>query len=121
MNNAGTPGKYFGPPEWMTPDDYREASAVNLYGVIHMCFTFIPLIKKSKGRIINTASVIARNAEARMSPYAASKIALVGYSDALRQYNIFYSYMCKYSIRPLYGNNNIHHHFNYNNYYQHKD
>ena len=68
----------------MTPDDYREASEVNLYGVIHMCFTFLPLIKKCKGRIINTSSVVARTVEQRMSPYVVSKVALEGYSDALR-------------------------------------
>ena len=35
-------------------DDYHKVIDVNLFGLIEVTKTFIPLVKKAKGRIVNT-------------------------------------------------------------------
>ena len=47
LNNvgiAGTPG----PIQWMVMNDYDKAASVNLFVLIEMTMTFLPLIKREK-------------------------------------------------------------------------
>ena len=83
MNNAGIAGKV-GPSEWLELSDYRECFAVNLYGVIDTTVTFLPLVKKAKGRIVSTASVFGRTALIGGAPYNISKYGVEAFSDGLR-------------------------------------
>ena len=53
LNNAGISGRY-GPLDWLNLNDYHQVSSVNLFGLIDVTMTFLPLIKKEKGRIVNT-------------------------------------------------------------------
>jgi len=83
MNNAGILGRA-GPVEWLTLNDYRQVADVNLYGLIDMTVTFLPLIKKAKGRVVNTASIVGRYAYAGSLPYTISKYGVEAFTDGLR-------------------------------------
>ena len=53
INNAGILGQD-GPEDLRTMDDYYKVNAVNLFGLIDVTKTFLPLVKKAKGRVVNT-------------------------------------------------------------------
>jgi short-subunit dehydrogenase len=59
---------------------------INLMGVVHGTEIFLPLIKShgEGGHIVNTASMAGHVASQGMSPYHATKFAVVGYSEALK-------------------------------------
>ena len=82
VNNAGISGSV-GVIEWLSRDDYRAAFEVNTLGMIETIRIFLPLVLKSKGRIVNMTSIMGRLA-AITAPYVASKFAAEGYSDMLR-------------------------------------
>ena len=83
VNNAGT-ATAGGPLEWLTVDDYRATADVNLYGMIDVTMTFLPLIKKSRGRVVNMSSVAGRLALFGINPYTVSKYGMEAFSDELR-------------------------------------
>ena len=56
LNNAGI-GSRPGPLQWLNMNDYHKVASVNLFGVINVTMTFLPLIKKEKGRIVNTSKI----------------------------------------------------------------
>ncbi len=92
INNAGT--IKVGPLAEMTVDDFRELMNLHFWGALHTSLAAIPLMKKAgAGRIVNIASVGGRVAIPHLAPYCASKFALIGLSDAmrneLRKENIF--------------------------------
>ena len=39
-------------------DDYYKVNAVNLFGLIDVTKTFLPLVKKTKGRVVNTGKML---------------------------------------------------------------
>lgn len=82
VNNAGS-SLPMGPSEWMRVEDFQRTLKVNMNGVIAMTMTFLPLIKKAHGRIVNVASVLGRVA-ANGGGYCISKFAVEGFSDCLR-------------------------------------
>jgi len=84
MNNAGILGP-IGPPDWLTVDDYKSVSEVNLYGLIDVTLTFLPLVKLARGRVVNTASVFGRFSLAGASPYSVSKFGVDTFTDSLRR------------------------------------
>ncbi len=53
LNNAGVHGMVT-PADWITLQDYRKIFDVNLFGLVDVTTTFLPLVKKEKGRIVNT-------------------------------------------------------------------
>ena len=53
INNAGILGQD-GPEDFRTMEDYYKVNAVNLFGLIDVTKTFLPLVKKAKGRVVNT-------------------------------------------------------------------
>jgi len=55
VNNAGIATT--GPLEWFKLEDYKKMADVNLWGTIDVTTTFLPLLKKAKGRVINLSSV----------------------------------------------------------------
>ena len=65
---------------------------VNTLGMIETTRIFLPLILKSKGRIVNITSVAGRVAIVS-GPYSASKFAAEGYSDSLRLVNQFHRWV----------------------------
>ena len=94
FNNAGISGKP-GPAEWLTLADYYEVCNVNLFGLVDATVTFLPLIKKEKGRVINTASVFGRHTITGSFPYCISKYGVESFSDSLRY---SYRYFHKLSL-----------------------
>uniref|UniRef100_A0A1A8MYV6 Retinol dehydrogenase 5 (11-cis/9-cis) n=2 Tax=Nothobranchius pienaari TaxID=704102 RepID=A0A1A8MYV6_9TELE len=83
VNNAGR-SLPMGPSEWMRVEDYHSTLKVNMDGVIGMTTTFLPLIKKARGRIVNVASVLGR-VGANGGGYCISKFAVECFSDCLRR------------------------------------
>ena len=55
INNAGL--AISGPLDWQSLNDMKTMADVNLWGLIDVTKTFLPLLKKSKGRLINVASI----------------------------------------------------------------
>ena len=83
VNNAGIMGSN-GPPEWHTIDNYKLTNSVNLYGLIDVSMTFLPLVKMARGRVVNTASIAGRVSFANGIPYAVSKYGVEAFTDGLR-------------------------------------
>ena len=83
VNNAGVPGKS-GPSEFHTRADFQETLDVNLLGVIDVTNTFLPLVKRSRGRIINTSSMAGRLVFPVIPAYNISKWGVEIYSDCIR-------------------------------------
>ena len=57
---------------------------VNLLGLIDVTMTFLPLVKRSRGRIVNTSSVSGRYAMFIFNPYCVSKYGVEAFNDSLR-------------------------------------
>jgi NAD(P)-dependent dehydrogenase (short-subunit alcohol dehydrogenase family) len=83
INNAGV--AIGGPLEYFPLCDLRYQIEVNLVGQLAVIQSFLPLIRKGKGRIINMGSVCGQFALPFSGAYSASKFALEGATDALRR------------------------------------
>ena len=85
VNNAGV--VIGGAPGEIPLADWRWIVDVNLMGVVHGVETFVPRIKAhgEGGFIVNTASMAGHGGMPGLAPYSATKFAVVGYSEALRQ------------------------------------
>jgi len=83
INNAGVLRS--GAFEFTPISHWRIQLDVNVMGIAITTKTFFPLLFKTKGRIINIASVAGRTATPGTSAYNASKFAVEGLSDALRR------------------------------------
>ena len=85
VNNAGV--VIGGAPGEIDLDDWRWIVDVNLMGVVYGVETFVPLIKShgEGGFIVNTASMAGHGGMPGLAPYSATKFAVVGYSESLRQ------------------------------------
>ena len=73
-----------GPLEYVIPDDLHKVFEVNVFGQIAVTQAFMPLIRKTSGRIINISSVGAHIAIPFGGVLCASKSAFGSLSDALR-------------------------------------
>ncbi|XP_035696827.1 retinol dehydrogenase 7-like [Branchiostoma floridae] len=85
VNNAGISGVFGGTAEWATLEDYQAVLNVNLLGMIDVTKTFLPLLKKSRGRVVNVASAAGRMANPLGMPYTVSKYGVEAFSDCLRR------------------------------------
>ncbi|CAH2224404.1 retinol dehydrogenase 7, gene 2 L homeolog isoform X1, partial [Pelobates cultripes] len=83
VNNAGIT-RPAAPNEWLTVEDFVKVLNVNLLGTINMTLSLLPLIKTSRGRIVNVSSVMGRLAFAG-GGYTISKHAIEAFSDSLRR------------------------------------
>lgn len=82
VNNAGL-SLPSAPYDWLTIDDFRPMLEVNLYGVVAVTISVLPLIKKAKGRVVNVASVFGRISPYG-GPYSLSKYGVEAFTDSLR-------------------------------------
>jgi len=107
VNNAGV--ALSGPPGEIAIEDWRWIVDINLMGVVYGVEVFTPLIKShgEGGHFVNTASMAGHGAAANMGPYNATKFAVVGYTETLKQDlepdNIGVSCLC-----PAWVSTNIH-------------
>jgi NAD(P)-dependent dehydrogenase (short-subunit alcohol dehydrogenase family) len=93
-NNAGVGG---GTDFARTPLDVWEwVLGVNLWGVIHGCRTFLPLLlEQEEGHIVNTSSMAALNGHPLgLAPYTVSKFGVLGLSQ-----NLFFELAATTSLR----------------------
>jgi NAD(P)-dependent dehydrogenase (short-subunit alcohol dehydrogenase family) len=103
INNAGV--SLAGKPGAIPLEDWRWIVDINLMGVVYGVEVFVPLIMShgEGGYIINTASMAGHIAGPSMSPYHATKYAVVGYSESIRQdlqaNNIGVSVLCPAWVR----------------------
>lgn len=67
-------------------NDYERMMAVNFWGVIYGTKAFLPYLKETgDGHIINTSSIFGLTAQPTQSAYNASKFAVRGFTESLRQ------------------------------------
>jgi len=83
VNNAGI--AMGGPIEWTPLERMKRIADVNLWGMIDVTKTFLPLVKKSQGRVVNLSSMAGRLSPCRMSAYCVAKYGVEAFSDALRR------------------------------------
>jgi len=83
VNNAGIGTA--GPIEWTPLEHMKHIADVNLWGMIDVTKTFLPLIKKSQGRVVNMSSLAGRLSPCFASAYCISKYGVEAFSDALRR------------------------------------
>ncbi len=89
VNNAGIAVP--GPLLYLTPEEMRRQFDVNVTGQLTVTQAFAPLLgadperQGTRGRVVMISSVGGRRAFPFMGPYAASKFALEGLSEALRR------------------------------------
>ncbi|XP_014929274.1 D-beta-hydroxybutyrate dehydrogenase, mitochondrial isoform X2 [Prionailurus viverrinus] len=82
VNNAGI--STFGEVEFTSMETYKEVAEVNLWGTVRMTKSFLPLIRRAKGRIVNISSMLGRMANPARSPYCITKFGVEAFSDCLR-------------------------------------
>lgn len=77
----------FGATEKLTDEDWEWVMSVNFRGAVHTVDAFLPLLRADAGprHIVLTASASFFQFGARMAAYVASKFAVVGYGEVLRQ------------------------------------
>jgi short-subunit dehydrogenase len=63
---------------------FKQVMDVNFYGTVHCTYCALPHLKKTRGRIVNIASLGGMLAIPFNTSYIASKFAMVGFSDSLR-------------------------------------
>src|ERR1700761_1128867 len=81
VNNAGV--HEGGDPAEITDEQWRKVMATDADGVFFGCRAAIPHLEKTKGSIVNTASVSGTGGDWAMSPYNAAKGAVVNLTRAL--------------------------------------
>jgi NAD(P)-dependent dehydrogenase (short-subunit alcohol dehydrogenase family) len=84
MNNAGILGPT-GPPDWQTIEDYKAIAAVNVYGLVDVTLTFLPLVRMERGRVVNTSSIVGRMSFPTSIPYCVSKYGVEAFTDGFRR------------------------------------
>ena len=83
VNNAGI--VEIGPLDHMQVEDFDRAMRVHFWASFVLIAQIVPHMRvNGGGRIVNISSVGGKVAVPHMAPYAASKFALTGFSDAIR-------------------------------------
>ena len=83
INNAGIAGPT-APVEQVSPEDWRRTLDVNITGQFLCARLAVPLLKQAGGgSIVNLSSVAGRLGYPMRTPYAASKWAVVGFTQSL--------------------------------------
>lgn len=98
VNNAGiaTGGELLDVPL----EEFRRVVEINLMGVVHGCYAFLPRMRDAGGRthVVNIASLAGLWAGPGMASYFATKFGVVGFScslsDELEKYNIGVTAIC---------------------------
>ncbi|MFY9963966.1 SDR family oxidoreductase [Pseudomonas sp.] len=81
VNNAGVAsGGFFSE---LSLEDWEWQLSINLMGVVKGCKAFLPMLERSKGRIINIASMAALMQGPAMSNYNVAKAGVLALSESL--------------------------------------
>lgn len=81
--NAGIPNS--GLIEWMTMESIVRVFDVNVFGVVRVAKKFLPLLKRSKGRVVIVTSAYASYTFPLATAYCMSKYAALSLVDGLRR------------------------------------
>jgi NAD(P)-dependent dehydrogenase (short-subunit alcohol dehydrogenase family) len=74
-----------GPVQDIPSEDFRRVIEVNLVGVINGTKAALEvMLRQGEGHILQVSSILAVRGAALLSPYAASKAGIEGFSDSLR-------------------------------------
>lgn len=82
VNNAGV--SIYGKLMEVPLEDKKKLFDTNFWGVVHGCRTAVRAMRTRGGTIINIGSIVSDRAIPLQGIYAASKHAVLGYTDALR-------------------------------------
>lgn len=82
VNNAGI--ALAGPLEFLPIKELRRQLDVNVIGQVAVTQALLPLLRQSRGRIVNIGSIAGRSSMPMTGAYAASKFAMEALTDALR-------------------------------------
>jgi short-subunit dehydrogenase len=67
------------------PDELRAMMDTNYFGTVHCTQTVLPrMLARGSGAIVNVASIAGIMGYARMGGYCATKFAMIGFTEALR-------------------------------------
>ncbi len=80
VNNAGV-APY---DDLKNPDVLERTFAVNLFGVLNVTRGFLPLLKRSRGAVVNHLSIVALAALPLIPAYSISKAAALNLTQSLR-------------------------------------
>jgi 3-oxoacyl-[acyl-carrier protein] reductase len=84
VNNAGTTASWKPRDlETLSLEDWDRVFAVNVRGLFQVTRAAVPLLRKTQGCIINTASIVGLRPGPQPLPYAASKAAVVNLTKTL--------------------------------------
>jgi NAD(P)-dependent dehydrogenase (short-subunit alcohol dehydrogenase family) len=83
VNNAGV--AIAGPLEFLPLEALRQQFEINVIAPIAMTQAALPLLRETRGRIVNVGSIAGRLSAPFVGPYSASKAAIASLTDALRQ------------------------------------
>ncbi len=84
INNAGTTAPWKPRDlETLSLEDWDRVFAVNVRGLFQVTRAAIPLLRQSKGCVVNTASIVGLRPGPQPPPYAASQAAVVNLTKTL--------------------------------------
>jgi len=84
VNNAGTTASWTPKDlDSLSLEDWDRVFAVNVRGLFQVTRAAVPLLKKARGCIVNTASIVGLRPGPQPLPYAASKAAVVNLTRTL--------------------------------------
>jgi 3-oxoacyl-[acyl-carrier protein] reductase len=84
VNNAGTTASWKPRDlESLSLEEWDRVFAVNVRGVFQVTRAAVPLLKKTQGCVVNTASIVGLRPGPQPLPYAASKAAVVNLTKTL--------------------------------------
>jgi 3-oxoacyl-[acyl-carrier protein] reductase len=84
INNAGTTASWKPRDlETLSLEEWDRVFAVNVRGLFQVTRAAVPMLKETKGCIVNTASIVGLRPGPQPLPYAASKAAVVNLTQTL--------------------------------------
>jgi len=84
VNNAGTTAPWKPRDlETLSLDEWDRVFAVNVRGLFQVTRAAVPLLRKSQGCVVNTASIVGLRPGPQPLPYAASKAAVISLTRTL--------------------------------------
>jgi len=84
VNNAGF--AIYGPVSNLTIEEIESQMHTNYFGTVYCIKYFLPkMLEQKSGHIVNVASVAASFGLPGIAPYCASKFAMLGFSEGLKQ------------------------------------
>ena len=99
VNNAGIAGK--AAPLWeQSDDDWQSVIAVNLLGAVYCTRAVLPHMRERQyGRVVNIASIAGKEGNPNMSPYSATKGAVIAFTKSVGK-EVATEGICVNSVAP---------------------